>query len=130
MSHNTDADPYADLGSIGEPGENLLTIGEDGSLTLTRKLPEERPALKGAHTAAIEKAGDEMIERVTETGLGVYYRLGNKITVRGGSGDHWLCLTCSGQDRYELGDHKGCVHIQRVKRWAADHPTQPLQAAS
>lgn len=83
-----------------------------------------------SHDTAVERAGDEMIERGVETNLGIYYRLGRKITVRGGSGDHWLCLTCTGQDRYELGTHKGCVHIQRVKRWAAAHPVQPLQTAS
>jgi hypothetical protein len=80
--------------------------------------------MKSAHDIAVERADDEMIQVIAETALGVYYQIGRKITVRGGSGDHWLCLTCTGQDRYEMGEHKGCVHIQRVKLWAADHPQQ------
>lgn len=75
------------------------------------------------------RATDDMIERGVETALGIYYRLGQKITVRGGSGDHWLCLTCTGHDRYETADHKGCAHIQRVKLWAADHPQTAKAAA-
>ena len=66
------------------------------------------------------RISDDFICLATETEMGRYYRLGNKITVRG-SGSHWLCLTCTGPDRYEQGEHKGCAHIQRVKRWVADH---------
>lgn len=77
-----------------------------------------------SHEVAVVKSDDEMIQVVAETTLGIYYQIGKKITVRGGSGDHWLCLTCTGPDRYETGEHKGCVHIQRVKKWAADHPVQ------
>lgn len=80
--------------------------------------------MKSAHDGAVERAADEMIVVVATTGLGTYYRLGSTVTVRGGSGDHWLCLTCQGFDRYELGQHKGCAHIQRVKKWAADHPVE------
>lgn len=102
---------YTDVFCV-PPDENLLKINEDGSVEVSRKEPEERPVkVIGARAFAVERAGDEMIERITETDLGVYYRLGNKVTVRGGGGGHWLCLTCQGRDRYELGDHEGCVHI-------------------
>lgn len=82
-----------------------------------------------SHDTAIERAGDEMIVRGVETTLGTYYRLGSKITVRGsGTGNHWLCLTCQGLDRWADKDRKGCAHIERVRRWAADHPEQEAAA--
>jgi hypothetical protein len=118
-------DVYTEPVHLGGAGENLLTFAEDGSATLSRKLPEERPTgPTGRAKVAIQQAGDEMIERVADNALGIYYRIGQKITVRGGSGDHWLCLTCTGPDRYETSEHEGCVHIQRVKRWASDHPME------
>ena len=118
---DTIRDQYTDPVPLVSGGENVLVRNEDGSLQLKEKEPEERPVMKGRQKFAVEHARDDMIERMTETDLGVYYRVGNKVTVRGGRGGHWLCLTCQGRDRYELGDHEGCVHIQRVKRWVADH---------
>lgn len=77
-----------------------------------------------SHDTAVERCGDEMIERVTITDLAIYYTIGKKISVSERTSGGWLCGTCTGNDRYELGDHKGCVHIQRVKRWALDHPME------
>jgi hypothetical protein len=82
-----------------------------------------------SHTSAVERAGDEMIERFAETDLAVYYRIGLKITVSERTSGGWLCHTCTSQDRYEIGEHKGCAHIQRVKKWAADHPQEQAVAA-
>jgi hypothetical protein len=77
-----------------------------------------------SHNTAVERAGDEMIERGPETSLAQYFRIGINITVSERVSGGWLCHTCTGMDRYELGDHKGCAHIQRVKKWAADHPVE------
>jgi hypothetical protein len=84
--------------------------------------------MKSAHDVAIEQAGDEMIERGPETAIAQYFRIGTKITVSERVSGGWLCGTCTGPDRYELGEHKGCVHIQRVKLWAADHPVERVAA--
>lgn len=81
-----------------------------------------------SHDLAVERCGDEMIERFRETSLAVYYAIGRKITVTERTSGGWLCHTCTGFDRYELGEHKGCVHIQRVKKWAADHPAEEAAA--
>jgi hypothetical protein len=78
--------------------------------------------------AAILNAPDDVIERFTESDLAVYYRIGLAISVSERTSGGWLCGTCTGPDRYELGEHKGCVHIQRVKKWAADHPQQEVAA--
>jgi hypothetical protein len=77
-----------------------------------------------SHDTAVERSADEMIQRITENSIAVYYRIGQKITVSERVSGGWLCHTCTGNDRYELGDHEGCVHIQRVKRWATDHPME------
>lgn len=77
-----------------------------------------------SHATEVMKASDDKIERMRETDLAVYYAIGRKITVSDRTSGSWLCHTCTGQDRYEKDDHKGCVHIQRVKRWATDHPIE------
>jgi ferredoxin len=120
-------DPYTDV-FCGPVGENVLVIGEDGSTTFKRKEPEEtnnRP--KGAAKRAIEQCPDELIELTTTSDLGTYYMMMKKTTVRH-SGPHWLCLTCTDSTRYETADHKGCVHIQRLKKYVADHPEQQVAA--
>lgn len=123
-------DAYTDV-FCGPVGENVLTIAEDGSATLTYKPPEEtntRP--KGAAKRAIEQCPDEAIEFLITTDLGSYYvmiMMAKRTTVRH-SGPHWLCLTCTDPMRYELHDHKGCPHIQRMKRYVADHPQYEMAA--
>jgi hypothetical protein len=77
-----------------------------------------------SHTTDVLRATDDMIVRGAETSLAVYYRIGQKITVSHRGRDRWLCHTCSGQDRYQNSEHKGCAHIQRAEQWAADHPTE------
>lgn len=76
-----------------------------------------------SHATEVLKADDDKIQFDVETSLGRYYRVGKKIAVRN-SGPHWLCLTCQGNDRWENlnshPEHKGCVHIQRVKEWVED----------
>jgi hypothetical protein len=79
-----------------------------------------------SHAQAVAQAPDEMIGKYAENSHAVYYRIGQKITVSERTSGGWLCHTCTGHDRYELDDHKGCVHIQRVKRWAADHPQEAV----
>jgi len=76
-----------------------------------------------SHATAVEHSKDDTIIRAAETALGVYYRLGQKITVRYSGRGFWLCLTCTSQDRWQSPDHKGCVHIERVERWVADNET-------
>lgn len=74
-----------------------------------------------SHDSEVARSSDDMIERITETSIAEYFAIGKKITVSARVSGGWLCHHCTGQDRYELGEHKGCVHIQRVKRWEADH---------
>lgn len=83
--------------------------------------------MKSAHEIAIEQADDDMIVRDVETSIAQYYRVGKKITVSERVSGGWLCGTCTGPERYELGQHKGCVHIARTKKWAAEHPVQREQ---
>jgi hypothetical protein len=68
-----------------------------------------------------------MIELIAENDMARYFAIGKKITVSERVSGGWLCHTCTSQDRYELGEHKGCSHIQRVKKWAADHPVERPQ---
>ncbi len=37
--------------------------------------------------------------------------------------DRYLCHTCSGGDRYQNSEHRGCVHIQRVDRYRTENFT-------
>lgn len=104
-------------------GENSITLNGDGSVSVEHKAPEERP-LTRKDAKAVRECDDEMIERMTETSIAEYFRVGKKVTVSRRISGGWLCGTCPGQDRYELDQHKGCAHIQRVKRWVADHPAE------
>jgi hypothetical protein len=55
--------------------------------------------------------------------------LGKKVTYAVAAVAHWLCLTCTGSTiATSSADHEGCVHIQRVKRYGADHPEQQAAA--
>lgn len=76
-----------------------------------------------SHDLAVERSADEMISVGATSTLGTYYRIGQKITVRV-SGNHLLCLTCQGPDRWADKERKGCVHCERMRRYVADHPIQ------
>lgn len=74
-----------------------------------------------SHETEVARANDDTIIFAVETDLGRYYRLGNRITVRYSGRGFWLCLTCTGADRWQNADHKGCCHIERVERWVDDN---------
>lgn len=77
-----------------------------------------------SHDVAVVKSNDDMIELIAENDMARYFAIGKKITVSERVSGGWLCHTCTSQDRYELDDHKGCSHIQRVKRYVEEHPTK------
>lgn len=80
-----------------------------------------------SHDLAIDRCSDEMISVGVTTALGTYYHIGQKITVRVG-GNHLLCLTCSGPDRWADKERTGCCHVERIRRFVADHPEQGVAA--
>lgn len=81
-----------------------------------------------SHDLAIDRCSDEMIKVGMTTALGTYHYIGSPpITVRV-SGNHLLCLTCQGLDRWADKERKGCVHCERIRRFVADHPEQGVAA--
>lgn len=78
--------------------------------------------MRPRHAFAVEKSGDDMIREFPPRESGVVdYLIGNKISVTWRGGERYLCGTCQGTNRYQTADHKGCVHIQRIVRYRAEH---------
>lgn len=128
MSETVMADPYENPIFPGSGEEGVVRFHEDGSVSLVSGPPAERPK-KAKNSAQIAACADDAIARVTETSLAVYYRIGKNVTVSHRGRDRWLCHTCNGNDRWQNSEHRGCAHIRRVERWAADHPQQREDAA-
>lgn len=128
-AHESAVDLYEHPSPCIPTGENAITIEDDGSVSVERKAPDERTQTR-KDAKAIRELPDELIERVKETDLACYYRIAvtPAVTVTDRVSGTWLCHTCQTQDRWSDDDRKGCVHIQRVKRWAADHPQQEAAA--
>ena len=80
--------------------------------------------VKSSHEIAVERSDDEMIERMRDTELATYYRLGKKITVSHRLTGTWLCHTCGWPHNYAKDEVKGCAHIIRVQRYAAENPVE------
>lgn len=109
---------YDEPSVIVPPGENVLTLGEDGSASVTRKLPDERPNIwKGAK--AIEECADDKIVAYPPRPSGVidYHVLDAPVIWRGlGNGPErqFVCL----KSGHGCND---CPHTRRLQRWRTEH---------
>lgn len=113
-------DPY-DPSNVrcGQAGENSFKIEEDGSLSMTRKLPSEKPSnWKGAEK--IMACSDDKIQLIQVRASGVidYEVLGVHVIWRGtgnGKRKQYVCLKAGHRCN-------SCGHTKRLQRFREEHP--------